>query len=137
MQTNQDENENVSFKEFLHQYEEFKKWLEHMNTFKSVNCMSNCEKYTNHISFEEILKRSPRKELLNEYAGHVIKYYPHLKQEVLSKLRYLSKIWKKIEFTVLYKYFVNKNISKGKLLHFHLVIWFEFLHFLFQIYMMI
>lgn len=78
-----------------------------MNSFKSVSYMSNCEKYTNHISFEEILKRSPRKELLNEHACHVIKYYPHLKQEVLSKLRYLGKI------SSLSKYFIDQNISKG------------------------
>lgn len=65
------------------------------------------------IFYEEILKRSPRRELLNEYACHLVKYHPHLKHDVLSKLNYLNKQWKSIEFSIISKRFQNEDITKG------------------------
>ncbi len=105
---------NVSFKEFLHQYNELKRWLEQM---QSISCSgqavsSYCEKYTNQIFYEEILKRSPRRELLNEYACHLVKYHPHLKKEVLYKLNYLNNQWKSIEFSIISKQLYNENITR-------------------------
>lgn len=105
---------NVSFKEFLHQYNELKRWLEQM---QSISCSgqevsSYCEKYTNQIFYEEILKRSPRRELLNEYACHLVKYHPHLKKDVLYKLNYLNNRWKMIEFSIISKQLYNENITR-------------------------
>ena len=108
---------NVSFKEFLHQYYELRKWLEQLKSFKQTtrfnNSMSSCEKYTNQIFYEEIIKRSPRRQLLNEYACHLIKYHPHLRTDVIDKLQYLNKLWKNIEFAYIAKFSISKNIIKG------------------------
>lgn len=41
---------NVSFKEFLHQYNELKRWLEQMQFSYSDSISSFCEKYTNQVS---------------------------------------------------------------------------------------
>ncbi len=71
--------------------------------------------YNKKISYEEILKRSPRRELLNEYACHLVKYHPHLKHDVLSKLNFLNKQWKSIEFSIISKRFHNEDITKGVL----------------------
>jgi hypothetical protein len=104
---------NVSFKEFIHQYNELKRWLEQM---QSISCSgqqvsSYCEKYTNQLFYEEILKRSPRRELLNEYACHLVKYHPHLKKDVLFKLNYLNNQWKSIEFSIISKQLYNENVT--------------------------
>lgn len=40
---------NVSFKEFLHQYNELNKWLEQMLSFNSKSTSSHSEKYTNQV----------------------------------------------------------------------------------------
>jgi hypothetical protein len=40
---------NVSFKEFLHQYNELNKWLEQMLSFNSKTTSSHSEKYTNQV----------------------------------------------------------------------------------------
>ena len=40
---------NVSFKEFLHQYNELNKWLEQMLSFNSESMTSHSEKYTNQV----------------------------------------------------------------------------------------
>ena len=40
---------NVSFKEFLHQYNELNKWLEQMLCFNQKAASSNSEKYTNQV----------------------------------------------------------------------------------------
>ena len=110
----------VSFKEFLHQYDELKRWLEQIQSFRhaesaSTNKSSYCEKYTNQIFYEEILKRSPRRELLNEYACHLVKYHPHLKSDVLSRINYLNNLWRSIEFSIISKRFYDKDITKGKI----------------------
>ena len=105
---------NVSFKEFLHQYNELKRWLEQMQSISisGQDLSSYCEKYTNQIFYEEILKRSPRRELLNEYACHLVKYHPHLKQDVLFKLNHLNNQWKSIEFSIISKQLYNEDITK-------------------------
>ena len=41
---------NVSFKEFLHQYNELNKWLEQMMCFNQKSTSSNSEKYTNQVN---------------------------------------------------------------------------------------
>ena len=41
---------NVSFKEFLHQYNELKRWLEQMQFSYSDSISSFCEKYTNQVN---------------------------------------------------------------------------------------
>ncbi|CAF0893673.1 unnamed protein product, partial [Brachionus calyciflorus] len=104
---------NVSYKEFLHQYNQIKNWLDQLKIFRPAtkSTSSYCEKYTNQIFYEEILKRSPRRELLNEYACHLIKYHPNLKHDVLSKLHYLNKQWKSIESIISKNYF-NQDIAK-------------------------
>jgi hypothetical protein len=61
-----------------------------------------------------MLKRSPRRKLLNEYARHLVKYHPNLKNEVLIRLQHLNKQWKSIELTIFSKYFDDKNILDGK-----------------------
>ncbi len=65
------------------------------------------------IFYEEILKRSPRRELLNEYACHLVKYHPQLKQEVLVKLQFLNRQWKFIEYSIISKHYFNQDITKG------------------------
>ena len=59
------------------------------------------------------MKRSPRRELLNEYASHLVKYHPHLKHEVLSKLQHLNKQWRSIEFSIVSKHYFNQEMTKG------------------------
>ena len=111
----------VSFKEFLHQYDELKRWLEQMQSFRDAESAapshhtksSYSEKYTNQIFYEEILKRSPRRELLNEYACHLVKYHPHLKSDVLSRIHYLNNLWRSIEFSIISKRLYDQDITKG------------------------
>lgn len=67
------------------------------------------------IFYEEILKRSPRRDLLNEYACHLVKYHPHLKEDVLTKLHFLNRQWRSIEFSIMSKHYFNQDISKGML----------------------
>lgn len=43
---------NVSFKEFLHQFNELNKWLEQMLSFNSKSTSSHSEKYTNQVKFD-------------------------------------------------------------------------------------
>ena len=64
------------------------------------------------IFYEEILKRSPRRELLNEYACHLVKYHPHLKHDVLSKLNFLNKQWRSMEFSIISKRYFNEDIAR-------------------------
>ncbi len=108
-------NGNVSYREFMHQYNELKRWLERLQSFNNSpdSISSQCEKYTNQIFYEEILKRSPRRELLNEYACHLVKYHPQLKQEVLVKLQFLNRQWKFIEYSIISKHYFNQDITKG------------------------
>ncbi|RNA25322.1 nesprin-1 [Brachionus plicatilis] len=109
----QDLNVNVSYREFMHQFNQIKSWLDQFRCFRHTNkaSASFCEKYSNQIVYEEILKRSPRRELLNEYACHLIKYHPNLKHDVLSKLHYLNKQWKSIESIISKRYF-NQDMAK-------------------------
>jgi len=104
---------NVTFNEFIHQYNELKRWLERM---KSITCSGQqesgyCEKYTNQLFYKEILKRSPRRELINEYACHLVKYHPHMKKDVLFKLNFLNDRWKSIEFSIISRHLSNENIT--------------------------
>lgn len=104
---------NVSFKEFLHQYNQLKMWLDKLRSLNNdASTSSYSEKYTKQIFYEEILKRSPRRELLNEYACHLVKYHPHLKHDVLTKLHYLNRQWRSIEFSIMSKHYFNQDISK-------------------------
>jgi hypothetical protein len=109
-------NTKVSFKEFIHQYEELKKWLRQMKSFnRNQPLVSNCcAKYSNQILHDEILKRSPRRELLNEYAYKLVKYHPHLKHNVLAKLQFINKNWRSMEFSLISQRYHNDNVTKGK-----------------------
>jgi hypothetical protein len=141
----------VSFKEFLHQYNQLKSWLDQLKSFNTDSSLSSyCEKYTKQVSlmsfrfcyilnhqsanllfsslhpyykifYEEILKRSPRRELLNEYACHLVKYHPHLKHDVLIKLQYLNRQWRSIECSIMSKHYFNQDITKGAQILFVLV----------------
>ena len=136
---------NVSFKEFLHQYNQLKIWLDKLRSLNNDASSSYSEKYTKQvfnkvnslfislyilfnfvfvkIFYEEILKRSPRRELLNEYACHLVKYHPHLKDDVLTKLHYLNRQWRSIEFSIMSKHYFNQDISKGKNSIYITIIW--------------
>lgn len=106
------ENMTVSFKEFLHQYNQLCKWIEKINSLNHSQVMSSyCEKYVNQLFYEQMLKRSPRRQLLNEYAVHLVKYHPHLKSQVLAKLQYLNKQWKSIESSIMRCH--NNDLIKG------------------------
>jgi hypothetical protein len=67
------------------------------------------------IVYEELLRRSPRRKLLSEYACHLVKYHPHLKNDVLFKLQSLNSKWKLFEFSILTKCYCNERILKGKI----------------------
>lgn len=141
IQANQNENVSgtVSFTEFLHQFNELTKWINQMQSMRFDSSLDSfCEKYANQVCYvenkfkfklfiiylhtlfvkifyEEIIQRSPRRKLLTEYARHLVKYHPHLKNDVLIKLHYLNKQWKSMEFSFFYKRYYDSNIIKGNL----------------------
>ncbi|GAB1600555.1 uncharacterized protein LOC115209158 [Argonauta hians] len=90
-------NPNVSFQEFMQQYQELNDWLNKIQAFTHRKVMSRSEKYLNQTYHEELLQRSPRHKLLNDYARQLLKRYPALKRDVYTRLQFLNSQWQKIE----------------------------------------
>lgn len=90
-------NPNVSFQEFMQQYQELTEWLNQIQAFTQRKVMCQSEKYLNQTYHEELLQRSPRHKLLNDYARQLLKRYPALKGDVYIRLQLLNAQWQKIE----------------------------------------
>jgi len=45
---------------------------------------------------EEMLKQSPRQQLFNDYARQLMRRYPQLKQEVISRLSHVNDQWTEV-----------------------------------------
>lgn len=90
-------NPNVSFNEFMQQYRELTEWLSQIQVFTQRKVMSRSEKYLNQTYHEELLQRSPRHKLLNDYARQLLRRYPALKSDITMRLQHLNTQWQKIE----------------------------------------
>ncbi|XP_067682789.1 nuclear migration protein unc-83-like isoform X1 [Haliotis asinina] len=93
-------NPNVSFAEFLQQYRELTEWLNqiHLVTKRSYMCLS--EKYLNQTYHEEMLERSPRRKFFNEYAKQLLLRYPHMKDEIGTRMSFLNNQWQEVEVAI-------------------------------------
>ena len=49
---------------------------------------------------EEMLQRSPRRKLFNDYAKQLMRRYPSRKDEVTSRLSHLNKLWAELEAAI-------------------------------------
>jgi len=45
---------------------------------------------------EEMLKQSPRQQLFNDYARQLMRRYPQLKQEIVSRLSHVNDQWTEV-----------------------------------------
>ena len=45
---------------------------------------------------EEMLKQSPRQQWFNDYARQLMRCYPQLKQEILSRLNHVNDQWTEV-----------------------------------------
>jgi len=45
---------------------------------------------------EEMLKQSPRQQLFNDYARQLMRRYPQLKQEIVSRLSHVNEQWTEV-----------------------------------------
>jgi len=45
---------------------------------------------------EEMLKQSPRQQLINDYARQLMRRYPQLKQEIASRLAHVNEQWAEV-----------------------------------------
>ncbi|KAK7507093.1 hypothetical protein BaRGS_00001944 [Batillaria attramentaria] len=91
---------NVSFAEFLKQYQELIDWLNQAqrNTQRTVTSLS--EKYLNQTYHEEMLEKSPRREFLHKYAQQLLLRYPSLRDQVNTRLQRLNNQWQAVEAAI-------------------------------------
>lgn len=87
----------VSFNEFLQQYNELTDWLTHIQSVTQRQSSSLSERYLNQTYHEEMLQRSPRRKLFNDYAKQLMRRYPDRKDEIQLRLQHLNKQWEALE----------------------------------------
>ncbi|XP_055879633.1 uncharacterized protein LOC106057114 isoform X2 [Biomphalaria glabrata] len=90
-------NPNVSFAEFLQQYQELNDWLNQLHKVTQREVTSFSEKYLNQSYHEEILERSPRREFLNNYSRQLLLRYPNMAEQITSRMSRLNTQWSKLE----------------------------------------
>ncbi|KAL5008997.1 hypothetical protein ScPMuIL_014578 [Solemya velum] len=94
-----DTNTSFSYTEFTQQFHELSDWLCKLQQATSCKTLglTISEKYVYQSWHEEMLKKSPRLKLLNEYASQVEERYPKLKSEINVRLEYLNTQWKDVQ----------------------------------------
>ncbi|XP_064623681.1 uncharacterized protein LOC135485513 isoform X2 [Lineus longissimus] len=91
-------NTKVSFTEFIQQYKELTDWLTTIQVVTQRQGMTSLsEKYLNQSYHEEMLQRSPRRKLFNDYAKQLMRRFPNMKEEINSRLRHLNEQWVLLE----------------------------------------
>ena len=46
---------------------------------------------------EEMLQRSPRRKLFNDYAKQLMRRYPNMKEEITIRIQHLNNQWQALE----------------------------------------
>lgn len=113
---------NVSFTEFVQQYTELTEWLTQIQLVTQRRSSTLSEKYLNQVGLllflsplvtiypvtfdpmqsyhEEMLQRSPRRKLFNDYAKQLMRRYPNLREEINVRLARLNSQWAALEATI-------------------------------------
>ncbi|XP_076464903.1 uncharacterized protein LOC143296731 [Babylonia areolata] len=91
---------NVSFTEFLKQYQELIDWLNQTqrNTQRTLTSLS--EKYLNQTYHEEMLEKCPRREFLTKYSQQLVARFPHLREQVTCRMQRLHAQWALVESAI-------------------------------------
>lgn len=50
--------------------------------------------------YEEMLDRSPRRKLFNDYAKQLMRRYPNMRDEITVRLTHLNNQWERLQSTV-------------------------------------
>lgn len=90
-------NHKVSFTEFVQQYKELTDWLTQIQQVTQRQSSSLSEKYLNQAYQEEMLQRSPRHKLFNDYAKQLMRRYPSMKEEIIQRLQFVNTQWQALE----------------------------------------
>ncbi|ELT91753.1 hypothetical protein CAPTEDRAFT_223168 [Capitella teleta] len=87
----------VSFTEFVQQFTELTEWLTQIQLATQRQSSTLSEKYLNQSYHEEMLQRSSRRKLFNDYAKQTMRRYPALKEEISVRLARLNTQWAALE----------------------------------------
>ncbi|CAG5127365.1 unnamed protein product, partial [Candidula unifasciata] len=90
----------VSLVEFLQQYKELTDWLKQVKeiTHRDIACLS--EKYL-HLSYhEEMLERSSRRQVLEDYSSQLVMFCPKVADEIKERMAALDVQWVDLEQAV-------------------------------------
>lgn len=91
---------NVSFTEFLKQYQELIDWLTQAQRKTQCTVTSLSEKYLYQTYHEEMLEKTPRRECLSKYAQQLLLRYPSQRDQVHTRMQRLTTQWTAVEAAI-------------------------------------